>query len=680
MVTPELRSSSQRYAAWLEARKQDDRKDDAAKLAKAGAEVKGAKAKKDWTEDSSGNRSRKAGRPVKVLVVELLRVLKGHYGKAVLAVTTLTVVTLLGLLLPLATKIAFDYILTDNPGPKGLKAVWPAWLPVLPESRVALLWWLGAGMVGLTLLTAAIGTVGRYQMTRLGQIARATVRRRLFKHLLTLPLHRIQGLKSGGVSSLLREDAGSVGDMLFSVIYNPLRAIITFAGGLAAMAMLDWRMVVGGVLMVPAVYFTHRTWIGRIRPVHRSVKQDRQNSDAHATETFSGIRVVRSFGGHYAESRRFVVATHLMARKDMLIWFWSRYIETAWIILIPAASAAVMVYGGSRVLAGTLTIGDVAAFTAYLLMLLGPMEVLVSTASSLQNSLAAWDRVLDAMGEKSELSDERAAAGAGNAGLRSIAKESSAGAVRIEGLSFKYPGHEKVVLAEINLEVKPGTMVALVGPSGSGKTTLCNLIARFYDPVAGRIVVDGHDLRTIEPESYRRLLGIVEQEVFLFDGSVAENIAYGNPKATRGDVEAAAQQANAAGFIGQLEKGYETLIGERGVRLSGGQKQRLAIARAILADPRILILDEATSNLDSESERLIQRSLAKLMKGRTSFVIAHRLSTVRNADMIVVIENGRILETGTHGELTTRGGRYAAMLKAQIDPLAVTEDEPGMLA
>jgi len=589
------------------------------------------------------------------------------------ALFTLVIVTLLGLLVPLSTKVAFDYILNDTPGPAGLAEVWPAWalraFGPLPTDRVTLLWLLGGVMVALALVTVVIGTVGRYQMTRLGQIVRATVRRRLFKHLVDLPLHRVQALKSGGLASLLREDAGAIGDMLFSVIYNPLRAIITFAGGLAAMALLDWRMVVGGLLLIPAVYITHKAWIGRIRPVHRSIKQDRQNSDAHATETFSGIRVVRSFGGHYAESRRFVNATHLMARKDMLIWIWSRSIEIAWTILIPVASAAVLVYGGSRVLQGTLTIGDVAAFTVYLLMLLGPMEVLVSTASSLQNSLAAWDRCLDAFAETPELSgggDGAAIAGPLAVGTTHIDKATATGAVTIENVSFHYPGHERLVLAEVSLHAPAGSVIALVGPSGSGKTTLCNLIARFYDPTSGRVLIDGRDLRSIDPESFRSLLGIVEQEVFLFDGTIAENIAYGDPSAAEASIYAAAKRAAAHEFIMQLEHGYQTLIGERGVRLSGGQKQRLAIARAILADPRILILDEATSNLDSESEQLIARSLAELMHNRTSFVIAHRLSTIRRADLIVVIENGRILERGTHEQLLSRGGRYADMLRVQL--------------
>jgi ATP-binding cassette subfamily B protein/subfamily B ATP-binding cassette protein MsbA len=223
------------------------------------------------------------------------------------------------------------------------------------------------------------------------------------------------------------------------------------------------------------------------------------------------------------------------------------------------------------------------------------------------------------------------------------------------------------VLTDINLDIAPGETIAFVGASGAGKTTICNLIARFDDPTQGRITIDGIDLRAIPIEQYRNLLGIVEQDVFLFDGSVRDNISYAKRNVTMDDIIAAAKAANAHGFITELERGYDTLIGERGVRLSGGQKQRLAIARAILADPRILILDEATSALDTESERLIQHSLAGLMRGRTSFVIAHRLSTIRHADRIVVIEDGHVREVGTHDELLQRDGRYAELLKMQLE-------------
>ncbi len=271
-----------------------------------------------------------------------------------------------------------------------------------------------------------------------------------------------------------------------------------------------------------------------------------------------------------------------------------------------------------------------------------------------------------------------------------VARESVKGRITLRDVSFAYAVSKKdkkdqkngseaddgsgavergpLVLHDVNLDVAPGEVIALVGRSGAGKTTLCNLIARFNDPTSGSIRLDGIDLRDIEVESYRRLLGIVEQDVFLFDGSIAQNIAYGRRDATKEQIEAAARQANAHEFIERLDEGYDTVIGERGVKLSGGQRQRLTIARAILADPKILILDEATSNLDTESERLIQGSLRTLMTGRTSFVIAHRLSTIAHADRILVLENGRIVEQGRHEELMAASGRYRSMVDMQTSP------------
>ena len=378
---------------------------------------------------------------------------------------------------------------------------------------------------------------------------------------------------------------------------------------------------------------------------------------------------------------------HFMIRQELNTWWWMRGIDTAWAVIIPVASAVLLLYGGNRILSDrelvaqgllpegdALTMGDLVIFLGYLAALLGPVATLAATAATLQNDLAALDRTLDLLEEPLEMASSPDAA-------RPLRSE-VLGHVAFEDVAFAYPGAEQPVLEDLSFEARPGQTVALVGASGAGKTTLCNLVARFYDPTAGRVTLDGTDLCDIDVEVFRTLLGVVEQDVFLFDGTVADNIGYARRDATRDEVVRAAELANAAEFIDGLEQGYDTLIGERGVRLSGGQRQRLAIARAVLADPRILILDEATSALDTHSERLIQASLEELMRGRTCFVIAHRLSTITGADLILVLSQGRVVERGTHDQLMAAGGRYRGMIEAQLTPTggAASTGQPGPAA
>ena len=353
-----------------------------------------------------------------------------------------------------------------------------------------------------------------------------------------------------------------------------------------------------------------------------------------------------------------------MARQELHNWWWMRGIEAMWALLVPAATAALLYFGGRLVLSGELTTGDLVLFLGFVGALLGPIATLANSATGFQNALAGLDRTMDLMSEPIEFGETKPRV--------KLDREAVVGRVTLENVGFTYPvdldEKQEPVLHGVDLDVAPGEMIAFVGPSGAGKTTLCNLIARFHDPTEGSIKLDGTDLRDIEIESYRNLLAIVEQDTFLFDGTVAENIAYGKRTATLAEIRRAARQANADGFITDLPDGYDTHIGERGVKLSGGQRQRLTIARALLADPKLLILDEATSNLDTESERLIQASLGELMAGRTSFVIAHRLSTIRHADRIVVVEGGTIVEHGSHDELLSGSSRYRQMVELQTRP------------
>ena len=587
------------------------------------------------------------------LVREFFGLLHPYRWQISLTLLSVTLSTLLGLLPPAGTKFIVDYVLNGVPVPPWMTA----WFPSL-NSPMRLLSAAVGVVICVSLLKIIIHIWGRWDATKTSKKIQLEVRRKVFDHAVRLPLHRIHELRSGGVASVLREDGGSVGELVFGMLYNPWRAVIQLIGSFVILAWVDWTLLIGALVLLPTVFVTHRAWINSIRPQFRAIRKQRESIDAGAAESFAGMRIVRAFSRQKRESARFSEENNLMARQELYAWWWMRAVEMVWEALIPMASAGLLFYGGWRVINGHMTVGDLMMFLVYLLMLLEPLAALASSATQFQNSLSGLDRILDLLGEPREMESTPHS-------LRAD-RNKTAGQMFFEDVTFLYPGTQTPALSDINLKVKAGQTVALVGPSGAGKTTICNLVARFYDPTSGRVTLDGRDLRDYDVESFRALLGVVEQDVFLFDGSIGQNIAYSRKHATAEEIRKAAEIANALEFIDKLPAGMNTLIGERGVRLSGGQRQRLAIARAVLADPRLLILDEATSNLDTESEQLIQQSLSRLMKGRTSFVIAHRLSTIAGADLIVVVEGGRILQTGTHAELMELGGKYRTMVEQQV--------------
>ena len=588
------------------------------------------------------------------LFSQFLRLISGHRRQILTALMLLTVGIGLRLVPPLGTKLAIDSALTTPPKPL------PTWLSSLqlPSDPMDLLLTITAIVVGFTILSTLVHLSSRWMATKAVNQTQVSIRREVFEHAIKLPLNHVYDMKSGGVASLIREDAGGVADLIFSMLYNPWRAIVQFGGSLIILMVVDWKLMMGGMLLLPVVWVTHRTWINRIRPLYRDIRKQRQRIDGNATETFSGIRVVRTFSQSRNESSRFVREGDFLVRQQLFTWWWTRIIETIWEVIIPLASTVLLLYGGYQIIQGQLTLGDLMMFLVYLAMLLDPLATIAGSAVTFQNNLAGLDRVLDVLEIDHELETRSDAV--------SLRPTEVRGAISIRDVSFVYPDSKPAVLHGLNLDIEAGQTVALVGRSGAGKTTLTNLIARFYDPTSGSICLDGRDLRDIQLNNYRDLLGIVEQDVFLFDGTIQANIAYARRRASQSDVIAAAKAAAADEFISNLPQGYDSVIGERGVKLSGGQRQRIAIARALLADPKILVLDEATSNLDSQSEQLIQNSLAELLRDRTAFVIAHRLSTIAGADKIVVFDDGRIVESGTHEELLRNGGRYSDMVYLQM--------------
>jgi subfamily B ATP-binding cassette protein MsbA len=515
--------------------------------------------------------------------------------------------------------------------------------------------WLPMAIIALILVRGLASFVAAYCINWVGTRLVTDLRGAMFGKLLALPAAFYERQASGALVSKLTFDVTQVTVAATSALTVVFRDMLVIAGLLAYLLWLNWKLTLFALATAPLVVFCVQAFGVRLRRSSREVQGAMGNITQVAEEAIGGHKLVKLFGGQDYESRRFGeeanhVRRHLMKQAAAVA-------ASAPIVQLIAAVAlaAVIWFAMGQAGSAQLSVGDLAAFITGMLLLLAPLKRVTDVNEHVQKGLAAAESVFRLIDEEAEADRGRHALGRAR------------GEIRFEHVGFHYGDPERPALEGIELAISPGQAVALVGPSGAGKTTLANLVPRFYRPTRGRVLLDGHDLESLTLKSLRANIALVSQDVVLFNDTVGANIAYGAMNgAAEGAVIAAAEAAHAMEFIRELPQGLATLVGENGVKLSGGQRQRLAIARALLKNAPVLVLDEATSALDTESERHVQAALEALMRGRTTIVIAHRLSTVENADVIVVLDRGRIVETGTHRELLARGGLYDKLYRIQF--------------
>ncbi|MGD8245198.1 MAG: ABC transporter ATP-binding protein [Anaerolineae bacterium] len=489
------------------------------------------------------------------------------------------------------------------------------------------------------------------------------LRVRLYDHLQQLSLAFFESTSTGELMSRVTNDVNAMEQFVTHGVALTVVDFLRLLGASVVLLVLNWRLAL--VVLIPMPLMGIGLWIfnHRARPIYRRVRDRLGDINASLQDKLTGVRVVQAFEREDEELRHFrEVSRDYFEERVEAIRTWSVFFPALHFVSA-LGGALVLGFGARMVVNGRLSLGTLVAFLSYIISFYEPLRRLTEVDNTFQQAIAAGERIFELLDTESEIQDAPDA----------LMLDGVEGDVVFEHVHFRY-GEGDRVLDDVSFHMAPGDVVALVGPSGAGKTSIANLLCRFYDPESGRVLVDGRDLRDVQVQSLRKHIGIVLQDTFLFNTTVRENLRYGRPDASEEEMIEAAKAAYAHAFIRDLPQGYDTEIGERGVKLSGGQKQRLALARAILADPRILILDEATSSVDAEAEYLIQQALEEVLKGRTALVIAHRLSTIREADRIIALDEGRIREVGKHSDLLAQDGLYSHLYRRQLE---LVRDEPG---